>query len=177
MTPPRYQDIPKSEVTVRSEDDGTIIKVLCGEFRGITGPVEGIAAKPHYLDVHVPAGRTKTIAMDIESHAFAYVYEGSGIFQGASDPQPVPFEYDEGVIALKPVEADNRSLILFDSGSEIRVTTRDENLRFLLVSGRPIREPVAWYGPIVMNTDEELQTAFQEYQEGTFLKNHTSKNG
>jgi len=174
MTDPRYQDVPGSEVAVRSEDDGTIIRVLCGEFGGITGPVDGIAAAPRYLDIEVPAGRTKTLRMDLSSNAFAYVFEGSGSFRGASDPQPVPYEVEDGILALKPVDVDNRSLVVFDSGDEIRVTAGDDGLRFLLVSGRPIREPVAWYGPIVMNTQEELETAFREYQAGTFLKKSAS---
>jgi redox-sensitive bicupin YhaK (pirin superfamily) len=108
--------------------------------------------------------------MDVSANAFAYVIEGSGEFPGASGPQPVPYEVEEGVVALKPVEVDNRSLVIFDSGDEIRVSASEDGLRFLLVSGRPIREPVAWYGPIVMNTQEELETAFREVQDGTFLK-------
>ena len=170
MTDPRYQDVPASEVALRSEDDGTIIRVLCGEFGGIHGPVDGIAAAPRYLDITVPAGRTKTFPMDLESRAFAYVFEGSGNFRGASGPQPVPYEAADDVIALKPVEVDNRSLVIFDSGDEVKVTAGEEGLRFLLVSGRPIREPVAWYGPIVMNTQVQLEEAFREFQSGTFIK-------
>ncbi|MFW5686036.1 MAG: pirin family protein [Spirochaetota bacterium] len=170
MSDPRYQDIPGSEVAVRCEDDGTIIRVLCGDFGGITGPVDGIAAAPRYLDISVPPGRTKSFRMDLESQAFAYIFEGAGSFRGASGPQPVPYEADEDVIALKPVEVDNRSLVIFDSGDEVRVTSGERGIRFLLVSGRPIREPVAWYGPIVMNTQVELQEAFREFQEGTFIK-------
>ena len=170
MTDPRYQDIPAEEVTLRSENDGTIIRVLCGEYGGVVGPVDGIAATPRYIDVTVPVGRTKSLKMDLESNAFAYVFEGSGSFRGASGPKPVPFELNEGVIALKPVEVDNRSLVVFDSGDELRVTAGEYGMRFLLVSGRPIHEPVAWYGPIVMNTQAELETAFREYQDGSFLK-------
>lgn len=170
MSDPRYQDIPGTEVPVRSEDDGTIIRVLCGEFGGVTGPVDGIAAAPRYLDITVPAGRTRTFRMDVESRAFAYIFEGDGAFRGASDPQPVPYEQEDDVIAYKPVEVDNRSLIIFDSGDEVRVSAGEEGLRFLLVSGRPIREPVAWYGPIVMNTQAELQEAFREFQQGTFIR-------
>lgn len=170
MSDPRYQDIPGSEVAVRSEDDGTLIRVLCGEYGGVVGPVDGIAAAPRYLDVAVPASRTRTLKMEVSANAFAYVFEGSGSFRGASDPRPVPYEAEEGVVALKPVEVDNRSIVMFDSGDEIRVSAGEKGLRFLLVSGRPIREPVAWYGPIVMNTQEELETAFEEFQAGTFLR-------
>lgn len=170
MTDPRYQDVPGSEVVVRSEDDGTVMRVLCGEYRGLVGPVDGIAAAPRYLDITVPPGRTRSFHMDLEARSFAYVFEGDGVFRGASDPQPVPYEVADDVIALKPVEVDNRSLIVFDSGDEVRVTAGESGLRFLLVSGRPIREPVAWYGPIVMNTEEELRTAFNQIQSGAFIQ-------
>ncbi|MFW6312493.1 MAG: pirin-like C-terminal cupin domain-containing protein, partial [Spirochaetota bacterium] len=148
----------------------TIIRVLCGDFNGIRGPVDGIAAAPRYLDITVAPLRTKRIRMDVESRAFAYIFEGDGSFRGASGPQPVPYEIDEGIVAMKPVDVDNRSLVIFDSGDEIHVEAGDEGLRFLLVSGRPIREPVAWYGPIVMNTQSELQDAFREFQAGTFIR-------
>lgn len=170
MTDPRYQDVPSSEVAERSEDDDTIIRVLCGEYGGIKGPVDGIAAAPRYLDVTVPAGTTKCLKMDIESNAFAHIFEGAGTIQGSSEPQPVPYEASDNIIAQKPVEVDNRSIVLLDSGDELCVSAGEGDLRFLLVSGRPIREPVAWYGPIVMNTESELRQAFQEYQDGTFLK-------
>lgn len=170
MTDPRYQDVPSAEVAVRSEDDGTIIRVLCGEYQGITGPVDGIAAAPRYMDITVPAGKTKSFAMDLESRAFAYIFEGDGSFRGASEKKGVPYEVADDVIAIKPVEVDNRSIVIFDSGDEVRVTAGEQGLRFLLVSGRPIREPVAWYGPIVMNTQAELQEAFREFQSGTFIK-------
>jgi len=172
MSDPRYQDIPSSEVIERSEDDGTFIRLICGEWQGLRGPVDGIAAAPRYMDIHVPPGKTRSFRMNLESRAFAYIFEGNGSFLGASEPGPVPYEAGDDVIAYKPVEVDNRSLVVFDSGDEIRVTAGPEGIRFLLVSGRPIREPVAWYGPIVMNTQEELRTAFQEYENGMFLKKH-----
>ncbi len=170
MTDPRYQDVPATEVALRSEDDGTVIRVLCGEYGGIQGPVDGIAAAPRYLDISVPPGRTKSFRMDIEARAFAYVFEGSADFRGASAPQPVPYETQDDRIMLKPVAVDNRSLVIFDSGDELRVTAGDEGVRFLLVSGRPIREPVAWYGPIVMNTQSELDEAFSEFRSGAFIR-------
>ena len=165
-----YERMPGVGIGIRAEDDGTSIRVLCGEYGGGRGPVDGRAAGPRDRDVTVPAGRTKTFRMDLESRAFAYVFEGTGSFRGASDPQPVPYEVEDGVIAHKPVDVDNRSIIVFDSGDEVRVTAGESGLRFLLVSGRPIREPVAWYGPIVMNTQAELQEAFREFQHGTFIK-------
>jgi quercetin 2,3-dioxygenase len=173
MSDPRYQDIQAKEIPEIIDDDGTKARVIAGEFWGQTGPVIGIATNPRYLDIEVPPNTTRSLGMNLEQHAFAYVFEGSGTFRSASTPVPAPTEYvtEQGttdVLAAHPVE--NRNLILFDSGDEIRVSTGDHVIRFLLVSGKPLREPVAWHGPIVMNTYEELQTAFTEYQEGTFLK-------
>lgn len=170
MTAPRYQDIQAPRIPSVTEDDGTTARVICGEFWGVRGPVEGIAADPRYLDVWVPPGRRRHLPVETTSHAFAYVFEGSGRFRGGSEPQPVTTER-VGVAGPGmdwPVE--NRSLVLFDRGDEVVIEAGEEGIRFLLVSGRPLREPVAWRGPIVMNTDEELRQAFAEYRNGTFLK-------
>ncbi|MGA7305416.1 MAG: pirin-like C-terminal cupin domain-containing protein, partial [Rhodothermales bacterium] len=152
------------------EDDGTLVRVVCGEFWGKRGPVEGIAADPVYIDVSVPPLKRRTLPVETDRHAFAYVFAGSGIFAAASDPQGVPTEAADGSVKVSPAEADNRSLILFDRGDEVTVQAGEEGIRFLLISGRPLKEPVAWYGPIVMNTQAELQQAFQELQDGTFLR-------
>ncbi len=172
MTAPRYQDITSGDIPAITENDGTTVRVICGSFWGATGPVDGVAAEPQYLDVSVPPGRRRTLRVDSSRHAFAYVFSGSGRFANASDPRPVRTDRigDAGAPAAPDQEADNRSLVLFDSGDEIVVQAGDEGIRFLLVSGRPIEEPVAWYGPIVMNTPEELQQAFDEFRAGTFLK-------
>jgi len=170
MTTPRYQDIAAGDVPEVTDDDGTRVRVVCGEFWGVQGPVTGIAADPRYLDVFVPPGRKRTLPVENSSHAFAYVFEGEGFFRDASRPQAVATEVTGpggGSLDL----AGNRSLVLFDSGDEITVQTGDSGLRFLLVSGKPLREPVAWRGPIVMNTEEELALAFEEYRNGTFIKN------
>lgn len=167
MTNPRYQDVPATAIPEVTEDDGTRVRVLCGDFWGQSGPVEGIAAGPRYLDVWVPPGHDRTLPVDTRDNAFAYVFEGAASFDDASDPREVATE-TVGEAPVGPV--GNRSLVLFDSGDAIRVRTGDEGVRFLFVSGRPIREPVAWRGPIVMNTQEELRTAFQELQDGTFIK-------
>ena len=169
MTNPNYQDIPAEEIIERSEDDGTRIRLICGEWRGLVGPVDGVAAAPRYMDISLAPNITRSFKMDLQSRAFAYVFEGDGSFHGASDPGPVPFEMEDGRVTWKPVEVDNRSMVIFDSGNEIRIRSGQEGIRFLLVSGRPIREPIAWYGPIVMNTKEELRTAFREYEEGSFI--------
>ena len=171
MTAPRYQDVLAGDIPEVADDDGTRVRVICGEFWGKKGPVEGVAADPRYLDVAVPAGRRKRLPVETTNHAFAYVFAGAGTFRDASDPHGVLTEQTDGGIARAPVGAEtgNRSLVLFDRGDEVVVQAGDEGIRFLLVSGRPIEEPVAWYGPIVMNTDEQLQQAFTDLRNGTFV--------
>ena len=171
MTNPRYQDVLAGDIPEVADDDGTRVRVICGEFWGKKGPVEGVAADPRYLDVSVPPGKRKRLAVETTNHAFAYVFAGSGTFRDAADPRGVLTERTEGGIARSSVgdETGNRSLVLFDRGDEVVVQAGDEGLRFLLVSGRPIEEPVAWYGPIVMNTQEQLQQAFTDLRDGTFI--------
>jgi len=170
MTAPRYQDVRSGDIPEVTDDDGTSIRVICGSIWGVRGPVDGIAADPQYIDVSVPAGTRKSLPVETGRHAFAYVFAGSGKFCNASGPLEVPTEgYGWADTALAE-EAGNRSLVLFDRGDEVTVRAGDAGVRFLLVSGRPLREPVAWYGPIVMNTRDELQRAFAEYRDGTFLK-------
>jgi redox-sensitive bicupin YhaK (pirin superfamily) len=170
MTPPRYQEVKAPEIPDITDDDGTHVRLVCGSFWGKRGPVEGIATDPVYVDVHVPAGKRKTLPVETTRHAFAYVFEGSGKFCNASAPLAVPTEGVGWADTVPPTEADNRSLILFDSGDEVTVQAGEHGIRFLLVSGKPLQEPVAWYGPIVMNTQEQLQQAFKELDAGTFLK-------
>jgi len=170
MTAPRYQDIAANDIPEVTDDDGTHVRVICGEFWGKHGPVVGVAADPRYLDVSVPAGRRKRLPVDRTNHAFAYVFAGSGTFRDASQPLGVVNELTGTIDPANVNETGNRSLVLFDQGDEITVHAGDEGIRFLLVSGRPIREPVAWYGPIVMNTDVELQQAFSELRSGTFIR-------
>ncbi len=174
MTDPRYQDILARDIPEVVDDDGTRVRVVCGEFWGKRGPVEGVAADPRYLDVWVPPRVRKTLAVESSRHAFAYVFEGSGTFRDASAPRGVLTEQvGEGVGASDALVREltgNRSLVLFDWGDEIAVQAGEEGIRFLLVSGRPLEEPVAWQGPIVMNTREELRRAYAELQDGTFIK-------
>jgi len=170
MTRPRYQDVQGKDIPEIVDDDGTTVRVVCGSFWGRQGPVDGIAAEPQYLDVFVPPNRRRTLPVETTRHAFAYVFSGSGRFGNASGPRPVMTDPLGEIDTAVPVLADNRSLVLFDRGDEVGVEAGDEGIRFLLVSGRPIGEPVAWYGPIVMNTQDELRQAFEEFQNGTFLK-------
>ena len=171
MTAPRYQDIPAAAVPGITDDDGTVVRVICGDFWGQRGPVDGVSADPRYLDVSVPPGRRKSLPVETDRHAFAYVFEGSGAFSSASQPFGVLTEKEIGDREIRLREqTGNRSLVLFDTGDEVTVQAGEEGIRFLLVSGKPIEEPVAWYGPIVMNTQAELQQAVAELRDGTFIK-------
>ncbi len=175
MTAPRYQDVASADIPEVTDDDGTHVRVICGSFWGKTGPVDGIAADPRYLDVWVPPGTRKTLPVETSRHAFAYVFDGAGSFRDASQPRDVRTDQvGEPVTAesaaAKEEEVANRSLVLFDRGDEVTVQAGEQGIRFLLVSGKPIEEPVAWYGPIVMNTQEELQQAYAELREGTFIR-------
>jgi quercetin 2,3-dioxygenase len=170
MTDPRYQDVPASEIPEVVDNDGTKVRIICGDFWGKSGPVEGIAADPRYLDVYVPPGKKKTLPVETYRHAFAYVFEGTGSFHSASEPQAVKTERVGSNGQTTTQEAGNRALVLFDTGDEITVQAGDQGIRFLLVSGRPLEEPVAWQGPIVMNTQEELRQAFADLHMGTFIK-------
>ena len=171
MTAPRYQDVKAAEIPEIVEDDGTVVRVIVGSFRGRKGPVDGIAAEPQYLDISVPAGRRKTFRVDTYRRAFAYVFEGAGRFADASRPAGVLLEKE--VMGREVNVRDlsgNRTLIRFGSGEEVTVQAGDEGIRFLLVSGAPIEEPVAWHGPIVMNTEAEIRQAMADLRNGTFIR-------
>ncbi|MBN8921012.1 MAG: pirin family protein [Rhizobiales bacterium] len=171
MSAPRYQDIGAGEIPEIVDDDGTRVRIVTGEFRGRRGPVQGVAADPRYLDVWVPPGRRKTLPFEMERHGFAYVFEGSGTFRSASDPFGVLTEKEvNGEEIVLRERTGNRSLVLFDSGDDVTVQAGDEGIRFLLVSGKPLNEPVAWHGPIVMNTSSEIRQAVTELRAGTFIK-------
>lgn len=170
MTAPRYQDVPARDVPEVVDDDGTRVRVVVGDFWGKRGPVEGIAADPRYLDIFVPAGKRKSLPVETTRHAFAYVFEGSGTFRDASQPQAVMTDHVGRSGEEIRDSVGNRSLILFDAGDEVTVQAGDRGIRFLLVSGKPLEEPVAWQGPIVMNTPEELRQAYAELRNGTFIK-------
>jgi quercetin 2,3-dioxygenase len=171
MTAPRYQDVKAADIPEVIDDDGTVVRVITGEFWGKRGPVDGIAADPQYLDISVPPGKRKTFKIDTRRRAFAYVFAGSGRFADADRPRGVLLEKE---VMGRDVNirdlSGNRTLIRFGAGDEVVVQAGDEGLRFLLISGAPIEEPVAWHGPIVMNTREELVQAMAELRNGTFIK-------
>jgi quercetin 2,3-dioxygenase len=170
MTAPRYQEVKAADIPLATDDDGTQVRVVCGSLWGTKGPVDEVAIDPVYLDVTVPAGKRKTLPVETTRNAFAYVFSGEAKFCNASGPLAVPTEAAGWADATPPTEAENRSLVLFDRGDELTVQAGADGVRFLLISGKPLAEPVAWYGPIVMNTQEQLQQAFRELDQGTFLK-------
>lgn len=173
MTAPRYQDVKGTDIPEVVDDDATRVRVICGEFWGKSGPIDGVAADPRYLDVYIPPGARKRLAVETTRNAFAYIFEGSGRFRDASEPRAVQTdpvgEPIESAPAADP-DVENRTLVVFDRGDEVVVQAGERGIRFLLVSGQPIEEPVAWYGPIVMNTEEELRRAYAELRAGTFIK-------
>ena len=170
MTTPRYQDVGARDIPEVVDDDGTRVRVVCGTFWGKRGPVEGVAADPNYVDISVPPGRKRRFEVDTRRNAFAYVFECSGTFHDASEPRGVLTDTPGPVENIVREPAGDRSLVLFDSGDEIVVQAGERGIRFLLVSGKPIQEPVAWYGPIVMNTRDELVQAMEDLQRGTFIR-------
>ncbi|MEM8577117.1 MAG: pirin family protein [Pseudomonadota bacterium] len=171
MTAPRYQDVQAKDIPVVTHDDGTVVRVITGEFWGQTGPVDGIAADPQYLDISVPAGVKKTFRIDTYRRAFAYIFQGSAAFADASAPAGVLLEKE---VAGQEVNirdlSGNRTLVRFGTSDEVTVQAGPDGVRFLLISGAPIAEPVAWHGPIVMNTQEELMQAMRELRNGTFIQ-------
>jgi redox-sensitive bicupin YhaK (pirin superfamily) len=171
MVAPRYQDIAGADIPEVTDDDGTHVRVITGEFWGRRGPVDGIAADPQYLDITVPAGLRKTFRIDTYRRAFAYVFQGAGAFAEASAPTGVLLEKEVmgREVNIRDLSGD-RTLIRFGTGDEVIVQAGPEGVRFLLISGAPIEEPVAWHGPIVMNTQAEIRQAMQDLRNGTFIR-------
>jgi redox-sensitive bicupin YhaK (pirin superfamily) len=170
MMDPRYRGVTRDRIPEVELGGGVTAAVICGEVNGVSGPVRGIVTDPSYLDVKVPRGSSFRHRVRPGYSVFAYVLEGKGYFA----PERDPYRYEVEGSNYFDLERDgligNESLILFGDGEMLEIATENAGVRFLLVSGRPIGEPVAWYGPIVMNTQEELRIAFEEYERGTFLK-------
>lgn len=150
MTPPKYRDITADKVPEVKVRNGVRIKVIAGIAEGVSGPVDDIVIDPEFFDCTLPAGQTFIHKVDPSYTAFIYVIGGNG----TTDNRPI----------------ENGNLVLFESGDQLSISASDTPLRFLLLTGKPLHEPVAWQGPIVMNTQEELNLAFREYQDGTFIK-------
>ncbi|MFX1273451.1 MAG: pirin family protein [Promethearchaeota archaeon] len=153
MMNPRYQDIKESQIPIINLDNNVIIKVICGDIQGIKGPVKDIITEPEYLDIEIPPNTEFVHEVKSKNTVFAYIFEGSGYFDDNLDR-----------------EKNVGELVVYQEGSNIKITTKDSHVRFLLISGKPIEESIAWGGPIVMNTKEELQLAFNEFNNGTFIK-------
>lgn len=171
MTAPRYQDIGASEIPEVIDDDGAKVRIIAGEFWGKRGPVDGVAADPQYLDVTIPAGVKKRFKIDTYRRAFAYVFQGAAAFADASAPSGVLLEKEVmgEEVNIRDLSG-NRTVVRFGSGDEVVVQAGEEGVRFLLISGAPIEEPVAWHGPIVMNTPDEIRAAMRDLRNGTFIK-------
>ncbi|MDD5676964.1 MAG: pirin family protein [Kiritimatiellae bacterium] len=170
MMDPRYRDVASSQIPEIKLPNGTTIRIIAGEVAGVKGPVRGIVINPEYIDVTVPA-HSEFRHPTMRGHTvFAYIINGQGYFCRDKNP----FTYEAEGANYFDIQHDpfvgNGTIVMFDDGDEIRVFTEAHTVRFLLISGKPIGEPVAWYGPIVMNTREELQIAFEEYKQGTFIK-------
>jgi redox-sensitive bicupin YhaK (pirin superfamily) len=175
MMDPRYRDVKSGSVPVVKTAEGATIRIIAGKVEGVQGPVRDIVTDPEYLDVSLPAGEIFTHPVKAGHTVFAYVIEGEGYFEPGRDPfahEAVGANYFD---MKNPCSCGAETLILYGSGNSIMVTTEKHPVRFLLISGRPLQEPVAWYGPIVMNTNEELRIAFEEFEKGTFVK-HSLQN-
>ncbi len=170
MMDPRYRDVKSQQIPEIATANGVTLKIISGQVEGTAGPVRDVVIDPEYIDVHVPANTEFIHATQPRHTVFAYVFSGQAYF--CQEKNPFSYEIEEASyfdLQRNPFIA-KENLVLFDEGERVVVSTEEEPVRFLLVSGKPIREPVAWYGPIVMNTEEELQIAFEEYQNGTFIK-------
>jgi len=171
MTAPRYQDVKSPDIPEIIDDDGTRVRVIVGAFRGRRGPVDGIAADPQYLDISVPPGLRKTFRVDTYRRSFAYVFSGSGAFADASQPTGVLLEKEVAGRDLHLRDpSGNRTLVRFGTGDEVTIQAGEDGVRFFLISGAPLQEPVAWHGPIVMNTQDELPQAMRDLRDGRFIK-------
>ncbi len=170
MMGPRYRDVKAHQIPEISLKDGAIVKVICGTVNGTQGPVQDIVTDPEYLDVTVPAGATFTHPVKPGKNVFAYVIDGDGYFDQDRDAYAHEVIGSNYFDFKRSCVCGDQTIVLYGDGEGVSVSPGKNGVRFLLVSGRPIGEPVAWYGPIVMNTQEELKLAFEEYQNGTFLK-------
>jgi len=170
MMDPRYREVKAAEIPQAKTAEGATVRVICGEVAGVRGPVREIVTDPEYLDVSLPAGKSFVHGVKAGHKVFAYVVEGEGYFDSGRDPFAREAVGEGWSDLARPCACGADTLVLYGPGDSVEITTEEKPVRFLLVAGRPLRERVAWYGPVVMNTQEELRTAFQEYEAGTFVK-------
>lgn len=174
MMAPRYRDVKAADIQEVALENGVKVKVIAGEVEGIKGPVEDIVIEPEMLDITVPAGTVFIHPLSLGHTAFAYILEGEGYFDDQRDAYAYEMVGHGWSDTERRCSCAVETVVLFEhAGSAVQITTTDQPLRFLFVSGKPLGEPVAWYGPVVMNTQEELKVAFEEYQQGTFVKHST----
>lgn len=175
MIDPHYRGLTRDQIPILTTPSGAKVRIIAGEVHGTKGPLEGIVIDPEYLDVEIPAGKFFQHTVKENHTVLAYVIEGEGYF----DPEHNAFSHDalgrNYFDMIPPCVCGDGTLVLYGDGNEVMVTTAYKSVRFLLISGKPIKEPIAWYGPIVMNTREELKVAFREYEEGTFIKGNTKE--
>jgi redox-sensitive bicupin YhaK (pirin superfamily) len=172
MMGPRYRDVKKDTIPEIKRKDGTVIKIVAGKVDGVQGPVRDIVINPEYLDVSVPAGTAFIHSVKSDHTVFAYIIDGQAYFDKGKDSFAYEIEGANYFDFNRECLMGSESVVLYEQGDDINVNTVEEPVRFLLISGKPLNEPVAWYGPIVMNTQEELKQAFEEYNNGTFIKEH-----
>ena len=170
MMDPRYRDVKSHQIPEVTLDYGVKVKIICGEVKGVKGPVQDIVIDPEYLDITVPSNSHLRYPVKRGHTVFAYIIEGKGYFDPGRDVYAYEVEGRNYFDFKRECMMGSENLILFDDGDELTISTEEKPVRFLLISGKPIGEPVAWYGPIVMNTQQELRIAFEEYENGTFIR-------
>ena len=170
MMDPRYREVKRDDIPEAKTAEGATVRVVCGEVAGVRGPVREIVTEPEYLDVSIPARSSFRHPVKAGHTVFAYVFEGEGYFDPERDPYAREDVGERYFDMERPCVCGNGTVVLYGPGDTVAVSTEERPVRFLLVSGRPLGEPIAWYGPIVMNTQAELRVAFREYEQGTFVK-------
>ncbi len=170
MMDPRYREVKRDDIPEAKTAEGATVRVVCGEVAGVRGPVREIVTEPEYLDVSIPARSSFRHPVKAGHTVLAYVFEGEGYFDPERDPYAREDVGESYFDMERPCVCGDRTVLLYGPGDTVAVSTEERPVRFLLVSGRPLGEPIAWYGPIVMNTQAELRVAFREYEQGTFVK-------
>jgi len=158
MTTPKYRGVLSKDLPEIRKENGTTVRVIAGRYDDVTGPVKDVVIDPEYFDIAIPQGIEYVQGTTPGHRVLFYVYGGTGYIETSLKG------------SVKKEKIESRNMVLFGDGERIKIAAGDSELRFLMISGRPINEPIAWYGPIVMNTDEELRAAYDELQKGTFVK-------
>ncbi len=159
MMDPRYRGIRAADIPEIKKPDGSVIKVITGTYEDVQGAITDVVTSPGYYDIFIPRGQEYELKTETGDTVIWYIFEEDGYIENSVSGNG------------KVQKAENGNLVLFEDGERIKIKTEEKPIRFLMISGKPIKEPIAWYGPIVMNTDEELRTAYDELEKGTFVKN------